>query len=77
MAVESTTPDLKQLGDDLQRSRLERLFHSLDLNKDGKVDPDELEKGLEKMGYAHVSEEMIKVCSKFHVEVIASLTSDS
>jgi len=50
---------LQRLGDDIQRARIERLFHSLDQNKDGRIDPEELERGLEKMGYAHVNKEQI------------------
>ncbi len=52
---------LDRLADDMQRARLEKLFHSLDQNRDGKIDPDELERGLERMGYAHVSKDNIKV----------------
>lgn len=42
-----------------ERHRLEKLFHNLDANKDGRVDPSELAQGIKKMGYYHVTEEQI------------------
>jgi len=42
-----------------ERLRLERMFHDLDANKDGRVDPKELAEGVKKMGYYHVTEEQI------------------
>ena len=44
-----------------ERLRLERMFHDLDANKDGRVDPKELAEGVKKMGYYHVTEEQIIV----------------
>ena len=44
-----------------ERHRLEKLFHNLDANKDGRVDPSELAQGIKKMGYYHVTEEQIIV----------------
>ena len=35
-------------------NRLENLFEKLDLNKDGKIDSEELAKGLDNLGYAHI-----------------------
>ncbi len=49
----------EKFGDDMQRARIAQLFRKLDQNRDGKVDPDELEKGLEDMGYAHVNRKQI------------------
>ena len=42
-----------------ERHRLERMFHELDANNDGRVDPKELAEGVKKMGYYHVTEEQI------------------
>lgn len=41
------------------------MFHSLDLNKDGRVDPEEMEKALQTLGYAHVNGDMIKASDGF------------
>ena len=41
--------------------RLERLFHQLDTNGDGKIDIHELFQGLNRLGYAHISEEQVEV----------------
>ncbi len=41
--------------------RLEKLFHELDLNKDGRIDVHELTVGLKRLGYYHVTEEQIEV----------------
>ena len=35
-------------------NRLENLFEKLDLNKDGKIDSEELAEGLYNLGYAHI-----------------------
>ena len=35
-------------------TRLQSLFDKLDLNKDGKIDSEELAKGLHNMGYDHI-----------------------
>jgi len=42
-----------------ERHRLERMFHELDANNDGRVDPRELAEGVKNMGYYHVTEEQI------------------
>jgi len=42
-------------------TRLESLFDKLDLNKDGKIDSEELAKGLHNMGYDHISKEQIQM----------------
>ena len=44
-----------------ERLRLEGMFHDLDANNDGRVDPKELAEGVKKMGYYHVTEEQIIV----------------
>lgn len=44
----------------LEVSRLRKLFHQLDLNKDGRVDPTELTEGLKRQGYAHINKEQIE-----------------
>ena len=41
--------------------RLERLFHEIDTNRDGKIDIHELFEGLKRLGYAHISEEQVEV----------------
>ena len=48
-------------GNDLERSRLVKLFHSLDLNRDGKIDTMELTEGLQRQGYGYVRREQIEV----------------
>ena len=42
--------------------RLERLFHEIDTNKDGRINAHELSEGLKRMGYCHISEEQVEVC---------------
>ena len=37
-----------------ESSRLKNLFDKLDLNKDGKIDSEELAEGLYNMGYVHI-----------------------
>ena len=49
------------------RQRLEDLFSRLDLNKDGVIDPKELQAGLRVMGYRHVTQEQIDVRACLHV----------
>ena len=41
--------------------RLEKLFHEIDTNKDGRIDAHELSEGLKRMGYYHISEEQVEV----------------
>ena len=41
--------------------RLEKLFHELDTNKDGRIDLTELTSGLHRFGYTHITEEQILV----------------
>jgi len=41
-------------------TRLESLFSKLDLNKDGKIDCEELAEGLNNMGYDHISKQQIQ-----------------
>merc|ERR1719312_703837 len=42
-------------------NRLENLFEKLDLNKDGKIDSEELAEGLYNLGYAHISPQQIQM----------------
>ena len=41
--------------------RLEKLFHEIDTNKDGRIDAHELSEGLKRMGYCHISEPQVEV----------------
>lgn len=42
-----------------EEHRLQKLFHELDANKDGRIDIHELTEGLHKIGYSHITEEQI------------------
>jgi len=44
-----------------ESSRLHNLFEKLDLNKDGKIDSEELAEGLHKMGYFHINKEQVEM----------------
>jgi Ca2+-binding EF-hand superfamily protein len=55
------TMSKEEVAQGLERSRLTRLFHSLDTNQDGKIDPQELTDGLKRLGYGYVTEEQIEV----------------
>ena len=55
--------------------RLEKLFHTLDLNGDGRIDIHELAQGLHKMGYYHITEEQIMVKILRFTSVILIFTS--
>lgn len=44
-----------------ESSRLRSLFEKLDLNKDGKIDSEELAEGLYNMGYVHISKQQIQM----------------
>ena len=44
-----------------ESSRLQTLFEKLDLNKDGRIDSEELAEGLFNMGYVHISKEQIEM----------------
>ena len=44
-----------------EAGRLKTLFEALDLNKDGRIDGEELEAGLTTMGYGHISKEQIEM----------------
>jgi len=46
---------------DAEVKRLERLFHQMDSNGDGRIDVHELAEGLQRMGYYHITEEQIWV----------------
>ncbi len=45
--------------------RLEKLFHELDENKDGRIDIQELTAGLKRLGYYHITEEQIEASQPF------------
>ena len=49
-----------------EEHRLEKLFHKLDANSDGRIDIHELTDGLHKMGYSHITEEQILVSYTFY-----------
>ena len=44
-----------------QSGRLKPLFDKLDLNKDGRIDGEELAEGLYNMGYVYISKEQIEM----------------
>ena len=44
-----------------QSGRLKTLFNKLDLNKDGRIDGEELAEGLYNMGYVYISKEQIEM----------------
>lgn len=44
-----------------ESNRLKNLFDKLDLNKDGRIDSEELAAGLHNMGYFHISKEQIEM----------------
>jgi len=44
-----------------ESNRLKNLFEKLDLNKDGRIDSEELAEGLHNMGYYHISKEQIEM----------------
>ena len=48
-----------------EEHRLQKLFHELDANKDGRIDIHELTEGLHKIGYSHITEEQILVRFKY------------
>ena len=53
------TLDLRMMK--AESHRLEKLFHEIDTNRDGKIDAHELSEGLKRMGYCHISEEQMEV----------------
>jgi len=52
------TLDLRMMK--AESHRLEKLFHEIDTNRDGKIDAHELSEGLKRMGYCHISEEQVE-----------------
>ena len=44
-----------------EAGRLKTLFEALDLNKDGRIDGEELEASLTNIGYGHISKEQIEM----------------
>ena len=48
-------------GTEEQAGRLTTLFEKLDLNKDGRIDGEELAEGLHNMGYVYISKEQIEM----------------
>jgi len=55
------TEDTVDPGVVAESSRLHNLFEKLDLNKDGKIDSEELAEGLHKMGYFHINKEQVEM----------------
>ena len=45
---------LSETSEPKSETRLQSLFEKLDLNKDGKIDSEELAEGLHNMGYVHI-----------------------
>jgi len=64
-AVKSEVPNEITTSSNLaikaESNRLKNLFEKLDINRDGKIDSDELAEGLHRMGYAHISKEQIEI----------------
>lgn len=46
---------------DQETARLQNLFERLDINKDGRIDCEELAEGLHNMGYVHISKQQIQM----------------
>jgi len=44
-----------------ESNRLKNLFETLDLNQDGRIDSEELAKGLHSMGYFHISKDQVEM----------------
>jgi len=44
-----------------ESNRLRNLFEKLDLNRDGRIDSEELAEGLHNMGYFHISQEQVEM----------------
>jgi len=65
---EGTTPQLSSPASNLvikaESKRLRNLFEKFDVNRDGKIDAEELTEGLHSMGYAHISKEQIELFLK-------------
>jgi len=59
--AESELPDAVDPGVVAESTRLQTLFEKLDLNKDGKIDSEELAEGLHQMGYFHISKDQIEM----------------
>ena len=59
-AIRDRTLDFRMMK--AESHRLEKLFHEIDTNKDGRIDARELFEGLKRMGYYHISEEQVEVC---------------
>jgi len=51
---------LVRAGTQAESERLERLFHQLDANGDGRIDMQELYDGLNSLGYHHISKEHVE-----------------
>lgn len=53
-----------------EEHRLQKLFHELDANKDGRIDIHELTEGLHKIGYSHITEEQILVRFRYSFQTL-------